>query len=946
MAQVRVAVRVRPLNSREIERKSKLVVDMRGQQTVLFKDHVGSDDFQKFTFDHSYWSFDKKDSHYATQEEVFNDLGGDVLKSAFDGFNACVFAYGQTGAGKSYTMMGYGEEIGLIPRICEALFQRVEAQQGDNTKFSVTASYLEIYNEKVKDLLVTPGAKKSSKALRVREHPKTGPFVDGLSTHDVVDYQQIDDLMELGNQNRTTAATGMNDTSSRSHAVFTLIFKQMSFINGVPAEKTSKINLVDLAGSERTSSTGATGLRLKEGGNINKSLTTLGLCISALAERSNPKKKKKEAFIPYRDSVLTWLLKDSLGGNSKTIMVAAISPADINHPETLSTLHYANRAKNIVNKPIVNEDENVRIIRELRAEVDRLKELLGGEDAVAKLQTERDETLKELGEAVTEEEKEVVQAKLAQLDSQMETAKSGNKEGLAQMLQMQEQMMNAMVSDWKGKFDSMAQIFEDRALGLSEKGRALTVESQLPHFVSLNLDDPLVTGIVLYYVHDGDTVVGQVGAEPEPDICLEVSDILPHHCLVHYDGTVVTLTPTEGAEVLVNGGPVVDAVELHQGATVQLGHETMFRFNHPVEARMLREKREAEKAEGKEGAADGFAKFTSPARLLSDKMRQDKERLAKVQAEVEALQQKVSVSETERAEEAERLESERREREEQLLSAAMERARLEQEILDLQDQERDLQEKTRLELAEQRQKMEEEQQARFEEERRLYREQLEREYQERLQQKLKVSEEELVEIKKTQEVQSEEQQRQYAKLLKEKEDAVRAAEAQRAETDRMLEETKRIEQEKEQLAAFAAAPKPSAFKQSAELPFDEVWHISIPEYRERGSYVVFKVMITLLGESWCLWRRYSHFEELHKQMESKMRTIVSNISFPKKHSLSLAFKKKPDDEFLANRARKLEAYLINLVSKTRTRSGSPFYEVDRSILERTVPFFRNGAMER
>ena len=161
----------------------------------------------------------------------------------------------------------------------------------------------------------------------------------------------------------------MNDTSSRSHAVFTMVFTQASVIQGLPCERTSKINLVDLAGSERTSSTGATGLRLKEGGNINKSLTTLGLVISALAERSKKKKaasgKKGGSHVPYRDSALTWLLRESLGGNSKTIMLAAISPADINYGETLSTLHYANRAKNIMNKAIVNEDENVRLIKEL-----------------------------------------------------------------------------------------------------------------------------------------------------------------------------------------------------------------------------------------------------------------------------------------------------------------------------------------------------------------------------------------------------------------------------------------------------------------------------------------------------------------------------------------------------------------------------------------------------
>ena len=165
------------------------------------------------------------------------------------------------------------EEIGLIPRICEGIFDRVAEETDDTTKFVATVSYLEIYNERVRDLLTTTPAKG---ALKVREHPKTGPFVDGLSVHEVTDFAQIQELMDLGNDNRTTAATGMNDTSSRSHAVFTIEFKQASFVAGIPSEKSSKINLVDLAGSERTSATKATGQRLVEGGNINKSARSRG----------------------------------------------------------------------------------------------------------------------------------------------------------------------------------------------------------------------------------------------------------------------------------------------------------------------------------------------------------------------------------------------------------------------------------------------------------------------------------------------------------------------------------------------------------------------------------------------------------------------------------------------------------------------------------------------
>ncbi|CAJ0928469.1 unnamed protein product [Ranitomeya imitator] len=216
-------------------------------------------------------------------------------------------------------------DSGLIPRICEGLFSRIAdvTRKGD-ASFRTEVSYLEIYNERVRDLL----RRKSSKTfnLRVREHPKEGPYVEDLSKHLVQNYSDVEELMDAGNINRTTAATGMNDVSSRSHAIFTINFTQAKFDAEMPCETVSKIHLVDLAGSERADATGATGVRLKEGGNINKSLVTLGNVISALADLSqdaaNHLAKKKQVFVPYRDSVLTWLLKDSLGGNAKTIMIA------------------------------------------------------------------------------------------------------------------------------------------------------------------------------------------------------------------------------------------------------------------------------------------------------------------------------------------------------------------------------------------------------------------------------------------------------------------------------------------------------------------------------------------------------------------------------------------------------------------------------------------------
>ncbi|MED6258608.1 Kinesin-like protein kif1a, partial [Ilyodon furcidens] len=381
-ASVKVAVRVRPFNSREIGKESKCIIQMSGNTTTILNPKQPKEN-KSFNFDYSYWSHTTpEDLNYASQMQVYKDIGEEMLLHAFEGYNVCIFAYGQTGAGKSYTMMGRQEkdQQGIIPLLCEDLFTKINDISNDNSmSYSVEVSYMEIYCERVRDLL-NP---KNKGNLRVREHPLLGPYVEDLSKLAVTSYNDIQDLMDSGNKARTVAATNMNETSSRSHAVFNIIFtqKKHDMETENTSEKVSKISLVDLAGSERADSTGAKGTRLKEGANINKSLTTLGKVISALAEldsapNKNKKKKKVESFIPYRDSVLTWLLRENLGGNSRTAMVAALSPADINYDETLSTLRYADRAKQIRCNAVINEDPNNRLVRELKDEVARLKDLL------------------------------------------------------------------------------------------------------------------------------------------------------------------------------------------------------------------------------------------------------------------------------------------------------------------------------------------------------------------------------------------------------------------------------------------------------------------------------------------------------------------------------------------------------------------------------------------
>ncbi|XP_062427730.1 kinesin-like protein KIF16B isoform X1 [Rhea pennata] len=582
MASVKVAVRVRPMNRREKDLNAKFIISMEKNKTTITNLKIpeggtgdtGRERTKTFTYDFSYFSADSKSPSFVCQETVFKNLGTDVLKSAFEGYNACVFAYGQTGSGKSYTMMGNAGDAGLIPRICEGLFSKIsEKTKRNEASFRTEVSYLEIYNERVRDLL----RRKSSKTnnLRIREHPKEGPYVEDLSKHLVQNYTDVEELMDAGNINRTTAATGMNDVSSRSHAIFTINFTQAKFDSEMPCETVSKIHLVDLAGSERADATGATGVRLKEGGNINKSLVTLGNVISALADLSqdatNPLAKKKQVFVPYRDSVLTWLLKDSLGGNSKTIMIATISPADVNYGETLSTLRYANRAKNIINKPTINEDPNVKLIRELRAEIARLKALLAQGNQIALLDSPT---------ALSMEEKlQQNEARVQELTKEW-TNKWNETQNILKLL------------DWFDLLHFMAASYLEQTLALRKEGIGVVLDSELPHLIGID-DDLLSTGIILYHLKEGQTYVGREDAMTEQDIVLHGLDLESEHCIFENLNGTVNLIPLNGAQCSVNGVQITEATHLNQGAVILLGRTNMFRFNHPKEAAKLREKRKS-----------------------------------------------------------------------------------------------------------------------------------------------------------------------------------------------------------------------------------------------------------------------------------------------------------------------------------------------------------------
>ncbi|XP_035511802.1 kinesin-like protein KIF1B isoform X10 [Morone saxatilis] len=598
-ASVKVAVRVRPFNSREMSKDSKCIIQMQGNTTTISNPKAPKEPAKTFSFDYSYWSHTTpEDPSFASQNLVYNDIGKEMLAHAFEGYNVCIFAYGQTGAGKSYTMMGKQEEgqEGIIPMLCEDLFEKInEDNNKDELSYSVEVSYMEIYCERVRDLL-NP---KNKGNLRVREHPLLGPYVEDLSKLAVTSYTDIADLMDAGNKARTVAATNMNETSSRSHAVFTIVFTQKKHDSetDLSTEKVSKISLVDLAGSERADSTGAKGTRLKEGANINKSLTTLGKVISALAEVS--KKKKKTDFIPYRDSVLTWLLRENLGGNSRTAMVAALSPADINYDETLSTLRYADRAKNIKCNAVINEDPNNKLVRDLKDEVARLKELLRAQGLGDILDTP-------IGSLTASPSSGSLcsQVGLQSVTSIQERIMStpGGEEAI-ERLKESEKIIAELNETWEEKLRKTEAIRMEREALLAEMGVAIREDGgtlgvfspkKTPHLVNLN-EDPLMSECLLYYIKDGITRVGQADAERRQDIVLSGAHIKEEHCIFRSErnangDVIVMLVPCEGSETYVNGKRVEDAIQLRSGNRIIMGKNHVFRFNHPEQARAEREK--------------------------------------------------------------------------------------------------------------------------------------------------------------------------------------------------------------------------------------------------------------------------------------------------------------------------------------------------------------------
>ena len=490
---------------------------------------------------------------YADQNFVFETLGKQILDNAWEGYHCCLFAYGQTGSGKSYSMVGYGANKGIVPISCEEIFKRISDNKEPSLHYEVEVSMLEIYNEKVQDLLV-PISNRPPSGLKIRESKALGVFVADLTKYPVSSYEEISNKMDEGYQNRTIGSTLMNNTSSRAHTIVTIEFKQVQTVGKTKSEKLSKINLVDLAGSERANSTGATGARLKEGCNINKSLLVLGNVINTLADKALG--KKKDVLPPYRDSALTRILQNALGGNSKTVMICALSPASINYEETLSTLRYADRAKKIQNKAVVNESEHDKVVRLLKEENNDLKKKI--EELSKKL----------LGGVVEEGDKEAFRELKAQYDETQKLC------------------------------ESMSKTFSERLEEAKKAEKELGIERvdiNEPHLVVLN-EDPQLSHKLKYSLKELPIFVGRKHGNPEPKIKLSGIGIKQNHAIFVNGDTEndIILKPNDYEAIkyiYINGKKIksTDGQKLKHKDRIIFGNNTIMLFMEKSDGKDLYE---------------------------------------------------------------------------------------------------------------------------------------------------------------------------------------------------------------------------------------------------------------------------------------------------------------------------------------------------------------------
>ena len=620
---VRVAVRVRPFNQREIDLGSGCCVKMEGDTTYLIDDN---DKERKFNYDFSLWSHDgfenqedgyskPTDDRYCDQNMVFERIGKEVLNNAWDGYHCCLFAYGQTGSGKSYSVFGYGANKGIVPMATVEIFKRISENQNPDLEYEVCVSMTEIYNEKVQDQLVEIDERPRA-GLKIRESQTIGVYVEGLSKRQVVSYAEIEKVIAIGDKHRSIASTLMNKSSSRAHTIIKVELIQKKQDGDTNLTKLSNINLVDLAGSEKVGKTGATGDRLKEASSINKSLSNLGIVISDLADKAMGKGKGK--IVPYRDSSLTRILQNALGGNSKTIMICAQSPSVDNYEETLSTLRYADQAKKIKNCAEVNESQTDKIIREQKQENDKMKELflylkahgslppgydfqslddgLGIENPAQNqslLAVPEESQMMMNSPRSTEVDKELIEeAEQAKKDKNKQALELENRKKHEQQMESQ---MNLRIKELEEKLKANVLIEAEYEKTFQEKYEEMNMSSEddeqrvdyntAAHLANVN-EDPMLSGKILIDLVTRDRiVVGKKSNDFTPDIMVgQVPGIKAMHAVVQVEEDGIYIFPCEeecSETIFLNGENVRERTQIFHLDRLVFGINSFFLFKDP-----------------------------------------------------------------------------------------------------------------------------------------------------------------------------------------------------------------------------------------------------------------------------------------------------------------------------------------------------------------------------
>jgi len=536
-SRIKVGVRVRPFNYREIDEACDLVVDMNEDGIVNLDMNSVGKGTKTLAFDYTFWSFDGSKKK-ATQESVYEQLGF-FISEALSGYNCAIFTYGQTGTGKSYSLMGSMESQGILYRGLQEFFERQSQTKDTTTELEI--SFLEIYNENVRDLLAFDNLKR----LRVRIDKTEGMFVQGLSIKAVASYEQATWLIDTGFRNRTVASTKMNTASSRSHCIFSMYIKSivMKGDEKTLLETQTKIDLIDLAGSEKQSRMAAAGIRLREAGHINHSLTTLLNIIAALS--------KNDEFVPYRSSVLTTITRTSLGGNCKTIVLCTISPSYNDVIETWATLRFGSRIRTIINKiKMQGAESSYKLTQRMKQNVQVLKKRMA--DA-------KKPSIKSYAGKLYKQE---LVDKLSHLQSVVFRREKTHDERCLQLKQDINNLNQQLLH-----------------LGLCDMLRTSEEYRNTPRLINIS-PDPIMTGRLIYFLRPFNAEI-LIGTEERvsPDdhrlviLCSKTAEVKEVHAMMTLSGTVIQLTPKdpESCDVFVNGSRVDKATNIFHGDRLVFG---------------------------------------------------------------------------------------------------------------------------------------------------------------------------------------------------------------------------------------------------------------------------------------------------------------------------------------------------------------------------------------